>query len=111
MDWKLKQGSQETAIDGVATLKRWTTEGRIQRDDYVFNPVLGKWLYAKDTVEIQELFSAKDKGKEAGRLNGLGLTFGIGGLLLGLVPGLEFVGGLLLLIGIVLTIVYYIKRP
>ena len=53
MDWKLKQGSQETAIDGVATLKRWTTEGRIQRDDYVFNPVLGKWLYAKDTVEIQ----------------------------------------------------------
>jgi hypothetical protein len=111
MEWRLKQGSQETAINSVATLKQWAAEGRIQRDDYVFNPILEKWLYAKDTVEIQELFSAKEKGKEARRLNGLGLSFGIGGLLLGLVPGLAIVGGLLLLIGIVLTIAYYIKKP
>jgi len=111
MDWKLKRGAEETAVDSVATLKQWAREGRIQRDDYVFNPVLEKWLYAKDTVEIQEPFSTKAKAKEAGRLNSLGLTFGIGGLLLALVPGLAPLGGLLLLIGIVLTIAYYVKRP
>jgi hypothetical protein len=111
MNWKHRRDSQETTIDSVATLKQWATEGRIQRDDYVFNPVLEQWLYAKDTVEIQGLFNTKEKVKEAGRLNTLGLTFGIAGLIIGLIPPLMPLGGLLLLIGIVLTIAYYIKRP
>jgi hypothetical protein len=111
MTWKLKRGSEEIVIDSVATLKQWAAEGRIQREDYLYNPVLEQWLYAKETVEIQNLFSHKDATKEAKRLNSLGLGFGIGGLLLCLVPPLMPLGGLLLLVGIILTVAYYIKRP
>ena len=79
MTWKLKRVRKEIAIDNVATLKQWAAEGRILREDYLYNPVLEQWLYAKDTVEIQDS-SAQGCQKEAKRLNSLGLGFGIGGL-------------------------------
>jgi hypothetical protein len=111
MEWKIKRGDQEFTCGSADTLRQWAGDGRIQREDYVFNPVMEKWLYAKDTAEIQTCFSKKETAKQASRLNGLGLAFGITGIVISMVPMLMPLGGLLFLIGLVLTVAYYVKRP
>jgi len=111
MEWKIKRGSEEFACDSVDTLKQWASQGRICREDYVFNPVLNQWLYARDAAELQPCFSQKESTKQASRLNSLGLAFGITGMVLCLLPPLMPLGGLLFLIGLVLTVAYYVKRP
>lgn len=111
MEWKVRRGSEEFACGDVAVLKQWASEGRVRREDYVFNPVLNQWLYARDAAELQPCFSPSESTQQASRLNRLGLAFGISGLVLCLLPPLMPLGGLLFLIGLVLTVAYYIKRP
>ena len=97
MEWKVRKGDEVFTCADISTLKRWAEEGRIQQEDYVFNPVLEQWLYARDVAEVQGCFVKKGKSSEANRLNTLGLVFGVSGLLLALVvPPL---GGALFLLG------------
>lgn len=109
MEWKVRKDNQEFPCCDIATLKQWARDGRIQREDYVFNPVLGQWLYARDAAELQPHFGRKERTAEASRLNGLGLAFGIGGMVVAMINAP--LGGLLFVIGLVLTVAYYVKRP
>lgn len=58
-EWKLKRGEEEWAVGTAATLKEWAGKGLIAQDDYVFNPILEKWVYARDVAEISPTFSVK----------------------------------------------------
>jgi hypothetical protein len=58
-EWKLKRGNEEWPIADAEMLKQWATDGRVNADDYVFNPILEKWMYARDAVELAGVFEAK----------------------------------------------------
>lgn len=109
MNWIVRRGDQEFPCESIDLLKQWTREGRVIREDYVYNPVLQQWLYARDAAELQPLFGRAQKVDEAKRLNGLGLAFGIGGILVSWVH--PPFGVLLFVVGLVLTVGYYVKRP
>jgi hypothetical protein len=54
-EWKLKRGEQEWPIRDAEMLREWASSGRLNPDDYVFNPVLAKWVYARDVAELAGL--------------------------------------------------------
>ena len=105
--WLVKQNGNDVQTS-VSNLKGMVELGTLLPESYVYNPILEKWLYARDTAELGPLFASADRAKSAKGINSAGLIFGILGLLaLPFVPtfGLLFIG-----IGIVLSIVYYAKR-
>lgn len=55
-DWKLRRGEQEWRVKDAGMLKEWVSQGKIESSDYVFNPILNKWMYATEVAEIRELF-------------------------------------------------------
>jgi hypothetical protein len=54
--WKLRRGNQESDLD-LATLLELARSGRVLSSDYVFNPVLMRWMYAKEVEELAHVFS------------------------------------------------------
>lgn len=105
--WLVKQDGNDVETT-IRNLKGMVELGTLLPESYVYNPILEKWLYARDTAELGPLFASADRAKSAKGINGAGLIFGILGLLaLPFVPtfGLLFIG-----IGIVLSIIYYAKR-
>jgi hypothetical protein len=107
MEWKIKKGPDEFPCPDIPTLKQWAAEGRILKEDYVFNPVLQQWLYARDVAEIQSNFikvknqsQAQDLKKVAVALAILGVVF------LLLAPPL---GGLLLLAAATCAVIHHVK--
>ena len=96
MEWKVLKEGQEYLCPDSVTLKEWAAAGRIQREDYIFNPILGQWLYARDVAEVQGSFAAIQKQGQAGQLKKIAIALGILGLVfLVMVPAF----GCLLLIG------------
>jgi hypothetical protein len=120
MTWILKRNEQDFQTD-IPTPKQWAAEGKVGADDYIYNPVLQKWLYAKDTAEIASAFTAvaarqatKEKAKKASNLNMLGFAFGVPGMLIGMATPIipQFMPFAILLIGlgVLFSIAYYVKR-
>lgn len=54
-EWKLKRDDGEWVIADEAELRELARDGRIRPQDYLFNPTLQQWMYAKDTVEVSSL--------------------------------------------------------
>jgi hypothetical protein len=57
MPWQVKRG--ETIIVEsveVTALREWASKGNLAPDDYVFNPILNQWMYAKDAAELSGVF-------------------------------------------------------
>ncbi len=54
--WIIKRGTREVPIPDEATLKTWAHEGRFNPGDLIFHPVLQRWLYAQDVIEIRDTF-------------------------------------------------------
>ena len=105
----LKRGGLDIPVKDVNQLRKLATEGGINPSDYVFNPVLNQWMYAKDAAELASVFTTAGKNESANTLNKAGMGFGIVGIVLCMTP-LMPLGALLVLVGIVLSIAYYIKR-
>jgi len=42
-------------IPDEATLHAWASEGRFNPSDLIYHPLLGRWLYARDVLEIGDL--------------------------------------------------------
>lgn len=51
-DWQLKRGDEVWPVADAEMLREWARNGRVLNDDYVFNPVLGQWMYAKEVGEL-----------------------------------------------------------
>lgn len=58
-EWKIRRGEQEFPVPSLPTLKTWTVAGRVQRDDYVFNPILDRWMFAHELPELAPIFASK----------------------------------------------------
>ena len=85
MPWKIKHNEEEIECPDVATLKAWATEGRVTPEDYVFNPTLNQWIYAKEAAELQGLFQKAKRTEEAGTLKKAAWGLAIVGALLFLI--------------------------
>jgi hypothetical protein len=57
-EWKAKRGDQEWAVGGIEEIRAAAKAGRAFPDDYIFNPVLNQWMYAKDLAELSDAFGA-----------------------------------------------------
>jgi hypothetical protein len=55
--WKAKRGSEELSFEDVGMLREHARQGKVGRSDYVFNPILEKWMYAADVLELREAFT------------------------------------------------------
>jgi hypothetical protein len=63
MEWKLKIGDQEHTARSDDELRQWYREGRVRADNYVYHPVLQKWMYARDLEELRALPQPAPKKK------------------------------------------------
>lgn len=107
MTWKVKRGQDEFPCPDIPTLKQWASEGRVVVDDYVFNPVLSQWLYAKDVAEIQGIFGKQVKVAKSETAKRAAIGFAIaGGLLLLIAAPL---GGLCLLASVVCIVIHHVQ--
>lgn len=107
MEWKIRKGSDEFPCPDIPTLKQWAFEGRILKEDYIFNPVLGQWLYARDVAEIQPHFTRSQNQAQAQDFKRIAIALAILGVLfLLLAPPF---GGLLLLGSVVCVVIHHAK--
>lgn len=52
-DWKIRRGDSEWPAESIAILQEWAKSGRLNGSDYIFNPILEKWMYAADVLELR----------------------------------------------------------
>jgi hypothetical protein len=107
MEWKIRKGADEYPCPDIPTLKLWAAEGRILKEDYVFNPILGQWLYARDVAEIQANFVEIKKQSQAQDLKKVAMALGILGVVF-LVLSPPF-GGLLILAAVICAVIHHVK--
>lgn len=77
--WMVRRGDEKFPVRGIAQLQEWARAGRILPSDYVFNPVLTRWMYARDAAELAPIFAESGRQERASRGTskaGLGLLFG-----------------------------------
>jgi hypothetical protein len=106
--WLLKRGSEEYPIPGgPEELQRWAIAGKVRAEDYVYNPVLEKWMYARDTAEVAGILQNMTKGAATRSGCGLGILLMILGGVIGLLS--PTFGGLIALVGLVVCIAAVVK--
>jgi hypothetical protein len=77
------------------------------KEDYIFNPVLGQWLYARDVAEIQPNFVKVKNQGQAQDLKNIAIALGVlGAVFLVLSPPL---GVLLVLGGAACAVMHHVK--
>jgi hypothetical protein len=83
-------------------------EGIIKLTDYVYNPILEKWMYARELAELEDIVKIQESSSQANQYNKTSWIFaGFGLLLLFIFPP---AGGVLLIIGVILAVMYYVKK-
>lgn len=107
-EWKIKRGDAEFTAADDTMLVAWAREGRVQASDYVLNPVLQQWMYARDAAELQGAFGSIKANTDANHLNAIGMTVGVLGLVALLFA--PTIGLIMIGVGIVLSVMYYAKR-
>lgn len=60
--YKMKRGETEYPVASLAELRQWALKGNLAPGDYVFNPTLGKWTYAREMEELKTSFPAGKNG-------------------------------------------------
>lgn len=101
--WKIRRGDTEYPVAGVDQLREWAAAGNVGPDDYVWNPILEKWMYARDTAEVGPILTRR---KSSGGMK-LGVLMILFGILLAIIE--PFLGSVLFVIGIIVAIVAYAK--
>ena len=107
-EWQIKRGESQFAAPDLETLQAWARSGNIVQTDYVFNPVLQQWMYAKDLGELQAVFGSHKIQAEKDNLNRM--SWGLG--CLGILVCFFFwpAGIVLLIIAIVMSAFYHVKK-
>ena len=57
-EWKVRRGDAEFTAANDDMVRQWAKEGRVQPTDYLFNPVLQRWMYAREVGEIAGVFQS-----------------------------------------------------
>jgi len=55
MEWMVRVGEKEYQAKSLDELKRWFETKFISPADYVYHPVLERWMYARELEELQPL--------------------------------------------------------
>lgn len=106
--FKVRQGDQEFPVSGVEELRNLFINGKIKASDYVYHPVLDKWLYVNEMAELEDLIRGHGARRQALEYNKMSFVFaGFGLLMLFVIP---IVGIVLLVIGFALSAMYYAKK-
>lgn len=107
-EWKLRRGNDEWPVGDVAMLRQWTEAGKVSPSDYVFNPILQKWVYANEVAEINEIFAGRKTKSDLEKLNKSSLGLGCLGVLLLFLfwPA----GVVVLCVAIAMSAWYHVKR-
>jgi hypothetical protein len=103
--WKIRRGDEETEIASTDELRAMVRSGHLRKDQYVFNPVLNQWLYARDVAELSDSFRAGS----ATHLNSISWTLFAFSILFGFLRFSLF-SGLTFLAAIGFAIAYYVAR-
>lgn len=61
-DWVVKVSEAEYRARSIDEVKEWYSERRISDENYVFHPILQKWMYVKD---LEELSWLRDERQDA----------------------------------------------
>jgi hypothetical protein len=106
--YRLRRDETDYDVPNLETLREWARAGRIAPTDYVYNPTLERWVYARELGELEGELGALRRAESAKELNKAALACFIASLVTALwAPGLS---GLLFLATVVLVIVHYAKR-
>jgi hypothetical protein len=107
-EWRIKRGEEEFIAPDTVTLQEWAKSQRVRPDDYVFNPTLQRWMYARDAAELQPIFTSEQSRGAAEHYNQVSLGLGCLGVVLLFVfwPA----GVAVLVVAVALSAMYYVKR-
>jgi len=56
-EWKVKRDETEFTVENTQMLRDWAKQGLIAPTDYVYNPTLQRWMYAREVAELQQVAS------------------------------------------------------
>jgi hypothetical protein len=107
-EWKMKRGTDEITVGDTTALKAMAQQGKLKPEDYVLNPVLQQWMYARDAAELQGIFASQSSNAKAEEYNKLSLGLGVVGLLLLFLFPLA--GVMVLVAAIGLSVMYYVNK-
>jgi hypothetical protein len=106
--FKVKRGAQEVEVPDIETLRQYVIEGHIKLSDYVYNPILSKWMYAQELAELEDIVNKQQSTAKSMQYNKMSWTFaGFGLLVLFVFPP---AGIVLMIIGVILSVMYYVNK-
>lgn len=106
--FRVKHNGQELVASNIEELKEWVQTGRIALTDYVYNPILQRWMYVREMAEVEFIVNQQQSSTQAIQYNQMSFIFGgIGLLMLFIFP---IAGVVLLTIGIVFSAMYYTRK-
>lgn len=107
-EWRVRRGNEEWPTKGIEELQDWAKSGNVRPEDYVWNPILQKWLYAKDVAELEGFLPDLEKVRATDQATRAAIGVAVAGLVLCFIfPPL---GSLLFIAGVVLAVVSYTKQ-
>jgi len=73
-EWKIKRRADELPVGDTAALKALARQGKLRPGDYVLNPVLQQWMYARDAAELEGIFVSQSSNAKAPQYNRLSFS-------------------------------------
>ena len=67
--FKVKSHGKELTTSSIEELENWIHEGLISLTDYVYNPILKKWMYVRDLAEIESIVKERKSAIEVREYN------------------------------------------
>ena len=55
--WKVRIGDEEFPVESLDRLREAVATGDLKPEHYVWNPTLGRWLYARDVEELRDVWT------------------------------------------------------
>jgi hypothetical protein len=107
-EWKIRRGEDEFSAPDAATLQQWAASGNLAASDYVLNPILQQWMYARDLAELAGVFGMQAEQKRVSEMNRM--SWGVGAL--GLLTLLVFppAGVVLIIIALCMSAYATVKK-
>lgn len=105
--FKLRRGETDFDVPNLATLVEWARAGRVAPTDYVYNPTLERWVYAREMGELEGEFRAAATQQKSQDYRKYAFACFVAALVCALfAPSLS---GILVLVAIVLLVANYAR--
>ena len=68
-NFKVKHNGQEFVTSSIEQLESWINEGQVSLTDYVYNPILKKWMYLRELAEIESIVHQSESSQQTHKQN------------------------------------------